>query len=475
VLLARLAAAQAPGATVSGVVRDSIARAPLAGAVVQLVAADSQARFGRTVVSDSLGRFMLADVPAGRYMIGFFHAMLDSLGVEPPLREVRVDGRRPVRADLAIPSPAGLRAAICGQQSAPESGAVVIGIVRDARNGGATAGVTVTGEWLEFSFAPEQRGWRTQRLTATTAENGWFALCNVPGAGTIALRASRGTDSTDLIEMQVPAERFLRRELYLGSSLGLVSGDGRLSGTVVTAAEGRPLAGAVVSIADGHETRANERGEWTLVDAPVGTRMLEVRAVGYYAERSAVDVVAGAPPIRTALSTIKAMLDTVRITASRLNEQMKGFEQRRHGGMGRYLTPEDIARRGPIVTSDLFRMVPGFRVDRSGLGETRISMRGPFAGRCSPAVYLDGNYVGVLSADDIDQWVNPGEIAGIEIYTGPGVPPQFTTGMATCGSIVIWTKPSAASSYRTSWKARIAKVIGLVALALLIGELFNRR
>src|SRR5512138_941129 len=75
------------GATVSGVVRDSIANSPLADATVQLIASDDPARFERTTTSDSLGRFILRDVPLGRYMLGFFHPVLDSLGVEAPLRE----------------------------------------------------------------------------------------------------------------------------------------------------------------------------------------------------------------------------------------------------------------------------------------------------------------------------------------------------------------------------------------------------
>ena len=70
-VLARVTPAQTPdtthsarGATVSGVVRDSIAHGPLVGAMVQLVAADTKNRFGRTAVSDSMGAFKLGDVPA---------------------------------------------------------------------------------------------------------------------------------------------------------------------------------------------------------------------------------------------------------------------------------------------------------------------------------------------------------------------------------------------------------------------------
>ena len=106
----------------------------------------SQARFGRTATTDSLGRFTLGGVPDGRYTLGFFHPMLDSLGLDPRLREVRVDRQRPVRADLGVPSPARLRAAICGPGSGPDSGAVVVGVVRDPRDGLPATGVAVTGE-----------------------------------------------------------------------------------------------------------------------------------------------------------------------------------------------------------------------------------------------------------------------------------------------------------------------------------------
>ncbi len=427
VLLGRLAAAQAPDTTrdalrttVIGVVHDSIARAPLAGAIVQLVAADSLARLGRTVTADSLGRFALADVPAGRYMLGFFHPMLDSLGVEPLLREVNVEGKQPVRADLAIPSPSRLRATICGVRAA-DTAAVVIGVVRGARSHVPAAAVEVVGMWVELSFTAGKISRHIPRLAVTTAENGWFAICNVPTKGTIALMASRGADSTDLVEVDVFAERFARRDLYIGPALDRRTGDGRLTGVVVTAVEGAPVAGARVGIRDGPETSANERGEWTLTDAPLGTRMLEVRAVGYFPEHRAVDVIAGAAPVRSALYTVKSVLDTVTVTASTVRDRnLKDFHERRSNGLGHYLTPADVARQRPTVTSDLFRMVPGLRVERTPYGDTEIQMRGAMDESCAPGVYIDGAYMRDLDTDAIDSWVNPNEIAGIEIYTGPG-------------------------------------------------------
>ena len=111
-------------------------------------------------------------------------------------------------------------------------------------------------------------------------------------------------------------------------------GDGRLTGRVVRIADGRPLAGARVGIVNGPQTTANELGEWTLLNAPAGTRMLDVRGVGYYPESRPVDVVAGAAPVRSALFTLSAMLDTVKVSASRLrfDPDQSGFEDRRRSG-----------------------------------------------------------------------------------------------------------------------------------------------
>jgi hypothetical protein len=435
--------------------------------------------------------FTLVGVPAGRYTIGFLHPMLDSLGVEPVLREVIVDGRGPLRIDLATPAPAELRAAICGPATGTETGSVIVGVVRDARDRTAAAGASVTGQWLELTLSRDGIQSRSPRVTVTTGANGWFALCNVPGAGTMALVASRGADSTDIIELEVPAGGYLRRELYLGSArlIGPVdsspgdtlaprrrrqrTGYGRLSGLVFSLREGGPLAGALVRISDGPQTQTNAHGEWTLADAPDGTRMLEVRAVGYYPERRAVDVVDGAPPIRTELLTMKAMLDTVRITASRMRNSLTGFDDRRRSAFGRYVTPEDVARRQPFGTSDLFRNVPGVRIDLTERGEKYFSVRGIFADRCAPAIYIDGFNMSVLSVDEIDNWVHPDEVAGIEIYAAGTAPAQFQPGLSGCGSIVIWTRLRTTPSNRLSWGRRALTILGLAALGLAARAMFD--
>lgn len=458
----RTAARVGAAASVVGTVHDSVSGRPLSGAEVQIVAADS-GRFGRTERSDSLGRFAFDDIPAGRYTIGFFHPMLDSLGLEPLLRAVQVNAASRVRADLAIPSPARIRAAICEPVSGAAATSVVMGFVRDAKTGAPAAGVRVAGEWVELTLGRGGVVRSTPRRVTTTRESGWFAICNVPRPGAMVLMASRGADSTDFVDLEIPSEGFQRRDLFLGVARSQLAqdaapganaagdslptprmvkvGDGVLRGTVVATVGGRPLAGAQVGIADGPQTRANERGEWVLTNAPSGTRTLEVRAVGFYPTRELVNVIAGAPPVHVAMVTFKSVLDTMKVIAnydrySRLAE----FRERSRTGLGRFLTAADIARRQPTVTTDLFRNFPGLFLDLPLGQDQLVYMRGVFTDRCVPSVWLNGAVMENLSSNDIDGFVAPRDIVGIEVYSQTQAPPQFQVGMSGCGAILIWTK-----------------------------------
>ena len=447
----------APGAVVTGVVRDSIARAPLPGAIVQLVSTDGTPPLGLTVTADSTGSFTLASVPKGRYVLGFFHPILDSLGLEPTLREVVIDGRTATRFDLSTPPPERLRAAICAGSATPATG-VLIGVVREARSGSPVEGASVDGEWLELSLSRDGITRRVPRIVAATKGTGFFAICNVPAGGSMMVAASKGAANSDTIEVQVPSHGIARRDLYLGDALSVITidsatrtdslapvkrrvrvGNERLNGMVVTAG-GQPLPNAHVGIADGPQAIANERGEWSIVNAPAGTRILEARAVGYYPERRSVNVIDGAPPVRIVLATLKSVLDTVKVTASRLRLRNTGFEERSRSGPGKYVTPVDIARRAPRETSDLFRRLSGVRVDRDANGFNRVTIRGVIDDWCEPTLFIDGMPLQNWRAEDVDDWARPDELAGMEIYAGLTAPPQFQTALSGCGSILIWTK-----------------------------------
>jgi hypothetical protein len=469
--IVRATQAQAPsggtGATVSGSVRDSIAHKPLAGAVVQIVAAGADVPNTLSAVSDSLGNFVIRGVPAGRHTIGFFHPMLDSLGLDAPQHEVEVRPNETVRVNLGIPSADRIWSAICGKGPTPTH-TLVVGFVRQASSGAQVEGASVTARWTELTFGSGRPTLRSQQLGATTASNGWFAICNVPSSGTFFLMAGHGADTTDLLELEMPAGGLLRRDLHVGhvaltdssTAAGRTRhGEGRLRGTIVAQVDNRPLNGAVVGIVDGPHTRTNERGEWNLVGAPSGTRMLEIRALGYYPTRRAVDVVDSAPPIRIALPTLKAILDTVKVTAARLADRYKrGFAERQRIGLGYYVTAEQIRRRHAVTMAQVLRMISGLRLDatlvRNGAAydttgalvpsyttsNSKILMRGSTDDWCYPTIYIDGQPMQDLDADDLDAWFRPDDILGIEVYPGVSAPPQFQQAMTGCGTILIWGK-----------------------------------
>lgn len=469
-------------ATVRGTVFDSLAGVPLPHAVVQLVTADGRGTFGRTINADERGQFVFDSVPDGRFTLGFFHPVLDSLGIEPPLRSVQVSGQQSVVVGTGVPAPATFRATVCGPAAGPQGDAVLVGFVRDARSRDGLAGATITVSWIEMTIGAGGMRSHTVRRVTTARANGWYALCQVPRPGTIEVMAHRGADSTDFLEFQVPATGFLRRELSIGRARTMTVagpaaapaarsdsaspvartiriGDGALSGTVIGTDMGggapRPLADAHVGFTNGPQTRTNARGEWTLSGLPSGTRTLEVRAVGYYPGRRAVDVVTDAPPQTIALATFKSVLDTMRVRAGVGGFTSSGFSERSRSGIGTYLTANDLAVRNAFVATDIFRQMSGVFVetpnagdmdgDRIPMGLTEdmpaVLMRSGAGVRCAPAIVLNGTNLMSLNASDLNNMLTPTDVIGIEIYRQGQSPPQFTpTDGTVCGSIVIWTR-----------------------------------
>jgi hypothetical protein len=425
------------GAIVRGMVHDSLTGFPLAGASVQLVGRTRIRPFGATVVTDSTGTFAFADVADGSYTIGFFHPLLDTLGVEPPARTVTVQDGRAAPLLLAVPSAATVATTLCGPMPHPERQVVLVGTVQHAATGAPLEGAAVHAEWMELVLGAGGLTRALPRRTVTTGSGGWFALCQLPAPGTVVLQAHAGADSTDRLELELPQGMVLRQPLVVGAATG---GTALLAGEVRTGRDGRPLADAVVTVG-GQSTRTDARGVWRLPTAPAGTRTVEVRAVGYFPVRQLVQVAEGAPEVRTTLVTFRSVLDTVKVLANYDRfSQLAEFRERARGGMGRFLTAEQVAQRVPLVASDLFTAFPGVYLERDSVGMPVLTMKGVFADRCTPAVYLNGFHLGATSLTDIDMLVKPELLLGVEVYAAGLVPPQFEPGMSGCGSLVFWTR-----------------------------------
>lgn len=167
-----------PGALgrITGVVWDSLARAPLAGAEVTAQGTPWVA------YTDSAGRFTLPAMPAGVYRIGFTHSHQAATG-QPAV---------PALADLAADTLAQVSLAVPGEQTVigencpgmNRSLGLVAGVVTHGDSALAEAEVEVYWSGL----AENRRTVIQQTLSTRTRVDGSFAICEVPTEVLLELR-----------------------------------------------------------------------------------------------------------------------------------------------------------------------------------------------------------------------------------------------------------------------------------------------
>jgi hypothetical protein len=129
-------------------------------------------------------------------------------------------------------------------------------------------------------------------------------------------------------------------------------------------------------------------------------------------------------------------MDTVIVEGRPVPSRLAGFYERRAGGLGEFLTRDELERWNPSQPSDALRRMATVNLVPTDLGYRVASRRDP---RCAPAVFLDGIYMGTGAEFDFDAVLTTEQIEGIETYSGAGqVPAQFNR--SDCGAVVIWTR-----------------------------------
>lgn len=474
----------AQGVRLVGFVVDSLGRRPLAAAHVQLVARGDPSR-ARTTVTDSLGAFAFDSVSAGLYVLGFLHDLTDSLGLDLPELAVAVGQRTVGPVVMGIPSAATLVKRLCGTNAARDSTGLLLGRLRQASDRRTTQGA-VTVSWTELRFTRRglERASPSQRIDVSA--DGWFAVCGIPIASPVVVRGFSGADSSGFLELDVPLQGLLRRDVVVGEATSrlvadvqrsvrlrdglpptvdfdtsavrrVARGSGKVQGTV-RVVTGAPLAGVRVGVwATGIEAETDEGGRFVLDSVPAGSQTVIARSIGFVPYRAPADV----PPNDSVahdivLAPFVAALDTVRVRVDRRAETWSsGFYARRAAGGGEFLDEAAIEKRHPLAVSDLLRDMPGIDVLASGAFGRRVVMRGRSTGLyCIPAVFVDGLrfYTGqagrpsdasgleYAGTSDLEYVVNPNDVKAVEVYThDANVPAQFDDPRDGCGSIVIWT------------------------------------
>jgi hypothetical protein len=432
--------------TVAGMVWDSIAGGPLAGARVSVA--------GHGAVADSAGRFSITGLTAGAYQLTFTSPRLDSLRYAPPPVRVAVREGETMQQVLAIPPLAVVWASACG--FAPAGTGTLVGVVRGP-TGQPAPGVRTSVQW-----AGEQPG----TAGATTDSAGVYRACGVPAEVPLTVRVAARDASVSVSDVRVAADRPHREDLALPAPRtavgpGAAAAEG-VSG-VVRDAEGRPLAGAEVRVG-GRPTVTDARGRFRVGRVGSGTHAVAVshaalgsRTVAVPLPDQAVEVELRPGPGTTLAASVQRVVQIAgigaRAQARRPGLDMQGFYDRQRQGLGVFLTGQSLRRVAGGRLANTLRTVAGVRIVEGGSAlnprtfamGTRGSTGVGQAGACWMDVYLDGMLVAgqglgaarSLSLDEIPM----ADVEAVEVYRGPSeIPIQYRGSTSACGVILLWTR-----------------------------------
>ena len=439
---------------IDGVVFDSVRTRPLVGARVVAVGRAAQSEVRREATTDSTGRYRIDSLPVGSYIVGFESALLDSLEVTVSPREANLTAAPLATVDLAVPSAAKLRSAVCFGAALPAESGVILGHVVSAETDGPLAGVAIAMQWRDLSV--DRKTLRPiNRLrsdSVITDRDGWYRMCGVPTGAWVSMQIQHARYTGPVLRARVDDTLGIAiRHLSFSPSESRVDADS-VAHTAETSAVGRtgtaalsgrvlgptnePVLRAEVRVRGAvGETRTDSTGWYSLGQLPAGTQILDVRRFGYEVAEVQVELRRGMTTTKDVrLRRFVVTLDTMRSVASRYPE----FEQRRYHSAyrGYYFGPEELEKMHPLYTDDILRWVPTMRVEGRG-PQAKVNARvhaGTFT--CPPNIVVN----------DVEGWslgdVNPKEVGAVEVYP-PSVPPNvYAPRMYDkgCGSVLIWMK-----------------------------------
>lgn len=250
------------------------------------------------------------------------------------------------------------------------------------------------------------------------------------------------------------------------SSAAQVPGDEwlRVTGVVVDREDGQPLRGANVVLDGRWHAVTTERGRFEFMGVLPGIYELGVYRIGFQVVADTFRIEAGLnTDLRVLMDREAVELDPVVVRTRKIMGKMQPFYERRSGGLGRYITREDIEDWQPTLITEMLGMQAGVTRVPRGNNSYDIRMRG-----CRPALWIDNAYV---RGDDLpfDHILTPNDVEGIEVYSASEIPAQYNRG-GRCGAVIVWTRvPELDRPERSHLgRALLATGIGAVAALLLL-------
>ncbi|HEY4307399.1 MAG TPA: carboxypeptidase-like regulatory domain-containing protein [Gemmatimonadaceae bacterium] len=200
---------------------------------------------------------------------------------------------------------------------------------------------------------------------------------------------------------------------------------GVIAGTVVDE-NGRPIPEVqIVASADNAQAVTDSTGHFEIRNLEAGQYNVRARRLGFLPVRTTADVGhGGKADLHIEMKVRPAILDSVVVVADGKcpERSYTGFYCRRRGGKGVYLTDDDIFDRNARELGDIFRNVPGFRIEMRptiwGALPTPIATKGS---GCLNAL-VNGKLPS--STNQLPRFAD--EMIAVEIYPTPGdVPSEY--------------------------------------------------
>ncbi len=443
----------ATSTSVDGLAYDSLARRPLAGALI------SVAGMGRSVTSDAKGRFRMDSVPVGTQTFMLQHPAFDSIGLSGSTQRVVVQAKGK-RVVLALPSFERLWRAACGEAPMAADSGLVYGTVRDAATQEGVAHIAIDASWIDLigggaSLAEiAQRRWHRSSLTD---DRGEFAVCGVPLSTPLSLSATR--DSLDVTAIDLPASRarVQRRDLLIARAVAssgrsgmpdsvgaaVVSHDADTAnasavvmGFIVNEA-GAPLPNAVVSVDSRPDLLVGDDGRFVVRNLSGGAKWVSVRAIGRLPFDSLVHLREGdTTRLLVSLSPV-GVLEAVNVTATLVSTRVRGYEDRKRSGFGAYRDSSDI-KSHPTIRS-LLLTFPSASV--KGRLENLAFNTGTGAQCSAKYEQVDFRLDGMPITTDALETLDIQSVAAIEVYSrATKIPAELAGSIKFRCAVLIWTK-----------------------------------
>ncbi|MDB4914284.1 MAG: TonB-dependent receptor plug [Gemmatimonadetes bacterium] len=440
--------ARAPSAALTGVVFDSTALAPLAGAVVQAVmvgpeAASTGAR-AFSVQADANGRFHFDSLPKGRFAFGFQHDALNVFGLESPVAGVEWTGEKNIALNLILPSSSETRAQLCVVNGSVSNAGVLGGYATDGRTGAVPAGTRVTIRWFELGLSKGKLTSLPHEIGSMVSAEGRYLVCDVPVGAPVELTVTSPGYRDVSDEVAIEAERIVVRHDFRLVSASLNHGHASITGKAATK-DGALVPGGVVAIRSLQCEVPIEKGEFVFSNIPGGTWTLDIRALGFEPQSltmtapDSVDTV-----FRVEMQRRAQTLDAVTVVgrASREVKILDAVRTRIKANHGTYFGPGNDYLEHALFPADVARAAAGFRY----VGYDRVVARGcehttSMSGvRKGVVIYVDGlRQIGGL--EEAANMIPMKQVLAMEAYADVlNAPPEWRTYDA-CAVIAIWTKP----------------------------------